>query len=78
MPRNSIANTNQPINRMTTEAINQRYIQLSESTCCLSCGGAINYAKPLLGEVCVDLGSGRGNDVIRMAEQVGETGHILY
>jgi len=59
---------------MITEAINERYTQLSESTCCLSCGGAINYAKPLSGEVCVDLGSGRGNDVIRMAEEVGETG----
>jgi len=62
---------------MITDAINERYTQLSESTCCLSCGGAINYAKPLSGEVCVDLGSGRGNDVIRMAEEVGETGHAF-
>ena len=62
---------------MITEAINERYTQLSETTCCLSCGGAINYAKPLPGEVCVDLGSGRGNDVIRMAEEVGETGHAF-
>ncbi|MDD4970279.1 MAG: methyltransferase domain-containing protein [Paludibacter sp.] len=60
---------------MITEAINERYTQLSETTCCLSCGGAINYAKPQTGEICVDLGSGRGNDVIRMAETVGETGH---
>jgi len=60
---------------MITEAINERYSQLSESTCCLSCGGAINYAKPIAGEICVDLGSGRGNDVIRMAETVGDTGH---
>jgi len=60
---------------MITEAINDRYTQLSESTCCLSCGGAINYAEPQEGEICVDLGSGRGNDVIRMAESVGETGH---
>jgi len=60
---------------MITEAINERYTQLSESTCCLSCGGAINYAEPQEGEICVDLGSGRGNDVIRMAESVGETGH---
>jgi arsenite methyltransferase len=61
---------------MITEAINERYSQLSESTCCLSCGGAINYAKPIAGEICVDLGSGRGNDVIRMAETVGDTGHV--
>jgi len=61
---------------MITEAINERYTQLSESTCCLSCGGAINYAEPQEGEICVDLGSGRGNDVIRMAEAVGDNGHV--
>ena len=61
---------------MITEAINERYTQLSETSCCLSCGGAINYAKPQLGEVCVDLGSGRGNDVIRLAEEVGESGYV--
>ena len=60
---------------MITEAINVRYSELSETACCLSCGGAINYAKPQSGEICVDLGSGRGNDVIRMAEEVGEAGH---
>jgi len=53
---------------MKVEAINERYSQLSESTYCLSCGAAINYANPQLGEICVDLGNGRGNDVIRMAE----------
>ncbi len=62
---------------MITEAINVRYSELSESTCCLSCGGAINYAKPQPGEFCVDLGSGRGNDLIRMAEEVGKTGHAF-
>lgn len=62
---------------MTTEAINQRYTLLSESSSCLSCGGAINYAKAQPGETCVDLGSGRGNDVIRMAEAVGESGRAI-
>ena len=57
-------------------AINERYTQLSNISCCLSCGGAINHAKPKTGEVCVDLGSGRGNDVIRLAEEVGETGYV--
>jgi arsenite methyltransferase len=57
-------------------AINQRYSYLSETSCCLSCGGAINYAKPQTGEVCVDLGSGRGNDVLRMADEVGECGFV--
>jgi ubiquinone/menaquinone biosynthesis C-methylase UbiE len=42
----------------------------------LSCGGAINYAKPQIGETCLDLGSGRGNDVIRLAEEVGDSGFV--
>ena len=57
-------------------AINERYSVLSEKTCCLSCGGAINHAKPTTGDFCVDLGSGRGNDVIRLAEEVGEQGYV--
>ena len=61
---------------MITEAINERYTSLSETSCCLSCGGAINHAKAQSGEVCVDLGSGRGNDVIRLAEDVGEKGFV--
>lgn len=58
----------------TTKAISERYSKLAESSCCLSCGGALNFAEPRPGEVCVDLGSGRGNDVIRMAEAVGPRG----
>ena len=54
--------------------IEERYTKLAESSCCLSCGGAIDYAQPKTGEVCLDLGSGRGTDVIRMAEEVGPTG----
>jgi ubiquinone/menaquinone biosynthesis C-methylase UbiE len=61
---------------MELNAINIRYSELSESDCCLSCGGAINYALPEKGEICVDLGSGRGTDVIRMADQVGEHGFV--
>ena len=61
---------------MEVKEINKRYSQLAESECCLSCGGAINYAEPLVGEVCVDLGSGRGTDVLRMAESVGDTGFV--
>jgi SAM-dependent methyltransferase len=59
------------------DSINSRYTQLSETSCCLSCGGAINHAKAQIGEICVDLGSGRGNDVIRLAEEVGETGFVF-
>ena len=61
---------------MEIKEINTRYSGLAESECCLSCGGAINYAEPQKGEVCVDLGSGRGTDVLRMAESVGEAGFI--
>lgn len=56
--------------------INKRYSELAESSCCLSCGGAINYCGAKSGEVCVDLGSGRGTDVIRLAETVGEKGFV--
>jgi arsenite methyltransferase len=62
---------------MDTSAINIRYSELAEQSCCLSCGGAINYALPQPGECCVDLGSGRGTDVLRMAEAVGEKGFIF-
>ena len=61
---------------MEIKEIDIRYSELAESDCCLSCGGAINYAVPLPGEVCVDLGSGRGTDALRMAERVGESGFV--
>ncbi|MCK5206868.1 MAG: methyltransferase domain-containing protein [Cyclobacteriaceae bacterium] len=59
---------------MDTEQIQIRYSELAEDTCCLSCGSAIDYSKAKPGEVCVDLGSGRGTDVLRLAEEVGEDG----
>lgn len=61
---------------LNKQSINDRYTKLSDSTCCLSCGGAINHANVKLNEICMDLGSGRGNDVIRMAESVGENGYV--
>ena len=62
---------------MDTTSINIRYSELAEQSCCLSCGGALNYAIPVAGECCVDLGSGRGTDVLRMAEEVGEEGFVF-
>lgn len=60
---------------MNTDQIQVRYTLLAEDdNCCLSCGGAVNYSNARQGEVCVDLGSGRGSDVLRLAEEVGETG----
>lgn len=59
---------------MDTSSIELRYAQLAETTCCLSCGGAADHGKAREGEICVDLGSGRGTDVLRMAETVGPAG----
>ncbi|MBI9067784.1 MAG: methyltransferase domain-containing protein [Salinivirgaceae bacterium] len=60
---------------MDTEKIQIRYSELAQDdACCLSCGGAIDYSKAKTGEICVDLGSGRGTDVLRLAEEVGESG----
>jgi ubiquinone/menaquinone biosynthesis C-methylase UbiE len=61
---------------MSLIEINKRYSELAKSDCCLSCGGAINYSEVKPGEVCVDLGSGRGTDVMRLAESVGESGFV--
>jgi arsenite methyltransferase len=59
----------------TNAAINIRYSNLAEESCCLSCGGALNHAKAAEGEICGDLGSGRGLDVIRLAQAVGSEGY---
>jgi arsenite methyltransferase len=56
--------------------INKRYSELAESTCCLSCGGAVNHSDAKPNEICVDLGSGRGSDVMRLAEIVGPGGYV--
>lgn len=61
---------------MNTKEIEIRYSDLANDSCCLSCGGAINYSKPQKGEYCADLGSGRGTDVLRMAEDVGLSGFV--
>src|SRR5512136_794586 len=62
---------------MNYTEINKRYSALAESACCLSCGGAVVYAEPAKGEICVDLGSGRGTDVMRLAGIVGEDGFVF-
>jgi len=61
---------------MTYVEINTRYSKLAEDGCCLSCGSALDYSKAASGEVCVDLGSGRGTDVLRLSEEVGEEGYV--
>ncbi len=59
---------------MDYSSINLRYSNLATTECCLSCGGALNFSQVKSGEICVDLGSGRGTDVLRMAEQAGAEG----
>ena len=61
---------------MNYTEIDKRYSDLAETNCCLSCGGAVNHSEAKSNEVCVDLGSGRGTDVIRLAEIVGSGGYV--
>lgn len=61
---------------MINKEIEIRYSELAKKTCCISCGGALDYAKPNPGEVCIDLGSGRGTDVFRLANIVGDDGFV--
>jgi arsenite methyltransferase len=60
-----------------SEAIETRYDALAEGSCCLSCGMAAGHVTATPGQTCVDLGSGRGTDVLRLAEQVGPEGHAF-
>lgn len=62
---------------MSLVEISKRYSELAKSDCCLSCGGAINYAEAKPNEWCVDLGSGRGTDALRLAEAVGRSGLVF-
>ncbi len=61
---------------MNYPEIDKRYSDLADSSCCLSCGGAINFSRAAEGEICVDLGSGRGTDVLRLAGNVGNNGFV--
>jgi arsenite methyltransferase len=58
-------------------AIEERYAALASTCDSLSCGGALTFAKPQPGEVLVDLGCGRGREVIRAAELVGPLGKSI-
>ncbi len=55
-------------------AVGARYAELSSSCCSLSCGSALDLAAPVPGETVVDLGCGRGQDVVRAAGRVGPEG----
>jgi ubiquinone/menaquinone biosynthesis C-methylase UbiE len=51
-----------------------RYGALSSTGESLSCGGALDLAGPRAGETVVDLGCGRGTDVLSAAAAVGPSG----
>jgi SAM-dependent methyltransferase len=54
-----------------------RYAALASSCCSLSCGAALDRAAPVPGETVVDLGCGRGQDVVRAAALVRDGGHAV-
>ena len=58
-------------------AVHKRYTSLADGCGSLACGGALDFAAPAEGEVLVDLGSGRGRDVVRAAQQVGPNGKAI-
>jgi arsenite methyltransferase len=55
-------------------ALDARYTALAAAAGSLSCGGALDVAAPRAGETVVDLGCGRGGDVLRAAARVGPDG----
>jgi arsenite methyltransferase len=58
-------------------AIQKRYASLADGCGSLACGGALDFASPSEGEVLVDLGSGRGRDVVRAARHIGPKGKAI-
>jgi SAM-dependent methyltransferase len=63
-----------PASDAIAHAVSARYGALATSAGSLSCGGALDAAAPRAGETVVDLGCGRGGDVVRAAALVGAGG----
>jgi SAM-dependent methyltransferase len=59
------------------EAVAARYGALASTASNLSCGGALDLAEPGPGEVLVDLGCGRGGDLLRALERIGPAGSAV-
>jgi arsenite methyltransferase len=59
------------------EAVTERYGALASCCCSLSCGDALGPAAPRPGETLIDLGCGRGRDVMRALGLVGPTGRAI-
>jgi arsenite methyltransferase len=60
-----------------SQAVAKRYQVLATCCCSLSCGDALGWADPQPGETLIDLGCGRGRDVIRAAGLVGPEGQAI-
>jgi SAM-dependent methyltransferase len=58
-------------------ALDARYSPLAAAASSLSCGGALDAAAPRQGETVVDLGCGRGGEVVRAALLVGPRGRAV-
>jgi SAM-dependent methyltransferase len=58
-------------------AVGARYAQLACCSSSLSCGQALDHAAVTTGETLVDLGCGRGQDVVRAAGRVGASGRAV-
>ncbi len=65
------AGSPRPAARDVLRAIEARYAALASESGSLSCGGPLEIAAPRPGETVIDLGCGRGGDVIRAATSVG-------
>lgn len=59
-----------------TPQLLQRYGALASQDANLSCGTAATTADAQPGQVCVDLGCGRGRDALHLAGRVGPTGRV--
>ncbi|MCM2333188.1 MAG: methyltransferase domain-containing protein [Anaeromyxobacteraceae bacterium] len=57
-------------------AVSARYQGLAATPASLSCGPALTLSDPRPGERLVDLGCGRGNDLVRAAALVGPAGAV--
>lgn len=53
------------------------YGALLRTPCCLVNGDTVNIGEPQTGEVCVVLGSGQGESVIKLADSVGDSGFVF-
>jgi SAM-dependent methyltransferase len=71
------AGPDHPAGSAIADAVRSRYARLAGESSALACGAALDLSEPRPGEVLVDLGCGRGQDVLRAAERVGPTGAAI-